>query len=71
MATERLGYAELTQPPGFPDLSFRRKAEGIWRKMGAEVSQFDKFAGISAILAGFVLNSVWNLWIGVELLRGE
>jgi len=25
----------------------------------------------SAILAGFVLNPVWNLWIGVELLRGE
>lgn len=25
----------------------------------------------TAILAGFVLNPVWNLWIGVELLRGE
>jgi hypothetical protein len=26
---------------------------------------------LSAILAGFVLNPLWNLWIGVELLRGE
>lgn len=26
---------------------------------------------LSAILAGFVLNPVWNLWIGVELIRGE
>jgi len=29
------------------------------------------FLRFTAILAGFVLNPVWNLWIGVELLRGE
>jgi hypothetical protein len=29
------------------------------------------FLRLSAILAGFVLNPLWNLWIGVELIRGE